>query len=501
MEKEPDLEKDSIIDNKYIIIQKIGEGAYSKVYLVQDINDKQKYAAKILLKSNPQKEKSNFLNEISILGILKKSISINKYVTLYHDSGEGQITKVKDGEITKENRQYLISNYLSKGNLFSYLQKTERGFQEKHAKIIFSKILEGVQYIHNSDICHLDIKLDNILLDAHYNPVITDFGVSRIMEKIGENEYKNFDDKKGIGTPYFMSPQMWLKKGFNGIKADIFSLGVVLFYLITKKNCFIMAHKGEPTYKLICNPKKHEEFWKKIFKIYPQVSHVSDEFRNLYLKMVSYEEENRPKSVKDILDNPIFKDITNLKNEDYTEYENMMKDLENKVDEDNEIFENKPKKLYNQLDNGLKSDENEEMEKFFDSDIGPDYLYKSGFNAMNYIKIKGKLEPVKFMNSLANKLKQEFHCKINPNNKKLKFEALFPNKINDEIENEEDIEEEEEENENIDNYEFKDCVIKIKFLEFINGGYEVHFIKTKGDFMDYYSYFQDIKKIIKKILQ
>ena len=216
--------------------------------------------------------------------------------------------------------------------------------------------------------------------------------------------------------------------------------------------------------------------------------------------MVSYEEENRPKSVKDILDNPIFKDITNLKNEDYTEYENMMKDLENKVDEDNEIFENKPKKLYNQLDNGLKSDENEEMEKFFDSDIGPDYLYKSGFNAMNYIKIKGKLKPVIFMNSLANKLKQEFHCKINPNNKKLKFEALFPNKINDEIENEEDIEEEEEENENIDNYEFKDCVIKIKFFEFINGGYEVHFIKTKGDFMDYYSYFQDIKKIIKKIL-
>ena len=59
-EKESDLEKDSIIDNKYIIIRKIGEGAYSKVYLVQDINDKQEYAAKILSKSNPQKEKIIF---------------------------------------------------------------------------------------------------------------------------------------------------------------------------------------------------------------------------------------------------------------------------------------------------------------------------------------------------------------------------------------------------------------------------------------------------------
>ena len=61
-EKESDLEKDSIIDNKYIIIRKIGEGSYSKVYLVQDLIDKQEYAAKILLKSNPQKEKNNFLN-------------------------------------------------------------------------------------------------------------------------------------------------------------------------------------------------------------------------------------------------------------------------------------------------------------------------------------------------------------------------------------------------------------------------------------------------------
>ena len=260
-----------------------------------------------------------------------------------------------------------------------------------------------------------------------------------------------------------------------------------------------MAHKGEPTYKLICNPKKHEEFWKKIFKTYPQVSFISEELRNLYLKMVSFEEENRPNSVKDILEDPIFNEVKNLKNEDYIIYENMMKDLENKVDEDNEIFENRPAKLNNQNNIGFRSAKNEDEEKFFNSNITHNYLYKSGFNAMNYIKIKGELEPVEFMNTLANKLIKEFYCKINPDKNKLKFEVIFPNKINDEIGDEEDMEEEEE-NDIIDNFEFKDCVIKIKFFEFINGGYEVHFIKAEGDFMDYYSYFQDIKKIIKKIL-
>ena len=60
--------------------------------------------------------------------------------------------------------------------------------------------------------------------------------------------------------------------------------------------------------------------------------------------------------------------------------------------------------------------------------------------------------------------------------------------------------EEDEENKIIENFEFKDSVIKIKLYEFINGVYEVHFTKVKGEFADYYTYFQEIKKIIKEIL-
>ena len=181
--EEPDLEKDSIIDNKYTIIRKIGQGAFSKVYLVQDRNDQNEYAAKILLQSKPQIEKSNLLYEVKILKILKKKITTNICITLYHDSGEGEISKPKDGNngnIIINNRLYLISNYLSNGNLLRYVEKTGEGFNEKYTKIIFYKILEGVQFIHNSDICHLDIKLENILLDDHYNPIITDFGLSEI---------------------------------------------------------------------------------------------------------------------------------------------------------------------------------------------------------------------------------------------------------------------------------------------------------------------------------
>ena len=100
---------------------------------------------------------------------------------------------------------------------------------------------------------------------------------------------------------------------------------------------------------------------------------------------------------------------------------------------------------------------------------------------------------------------------INPYNKRLKFETKFPNKNQEEIDNMEDIEieelkyEEKEiekiiEKERVKKKEDKECVIRIKLFEFLNGGYEVHFNKGEGEIMDYYSYFLDIKKIIKEIL-
>ena len=171
-DEEPDFENGSIIDNKYSIVTKIGSGGFGKAYKVEDLKNKNIYAAKIPF---PSVEIKDFLNEIKILRILSTNININNYVTKFHDSGRGDIRK---NDFISKDRHYLISKYISKGNLCKYLMKTEKGFQEKHAKIIFSKILEGVQFIHDSDICHLDLTLDNILLDDKYNPIITDFGLS-----------------------------------------------------------------------------------------------------------------------------------------------------------------------------------------------------------------------------------------------------------------------------------------------------------------------------------
>ena len=501
---EPDLEQDSVINNRYIIKRKIGEGAFSKVYVVLDKDDNEEYASKILLEKRAQIETKTFNNEIKILKKLSENSIINNYVSKFHDSGIGDITNEKNELIGKE-RHYLVSTYYPKKNLFKYLDKTEEGLEEKQAKIIFAKILKGIQFVHNSGICHLDIKSENIVFDEHYNSAIIDFGFSYEMEKDDNNEFKPIKDKEIKGTPYYICPQMWTYRDYNGIKADIFSLGVVLFYLVTKKFSFDIASRRDNSYRLIClnKPSTIEEFWKKKSDINPKILRLSPEFKKLFFKLIVYNEKGRPNSIQEILDDPWMNDINNFTNNDYLEYENMMKNLEDKVNQDDETIENVQIKANNKDESGFKSSNHEDDEKeiYFDSNIGVNYLYKSGFNAMNYIKIKAELEPVIFMNSLANRLKQVYQYKINPYLKNLKFEATFPNKLKEILDNMDEIEDEEEiEDDNIEQFEFKDCVIKIELFEHINGGYEIHFTKGEGEFMDYYSYFKDIKLIIKKIL-
>ena len=197
---EPDLEQDSVINNRYIIKRKIGEGAFSKVYVVLDKDDNEEYASKILLEKRAQIETKTFNNEIKILKKLSENSIINNYVSKFHDSGIGDITNEKNELIGKE-RHYLISTYYPKKNLFKYLDKTEEGLEEKQAKIIFAKILKGIQFVHNSGICHLDIKSENIVFDEHYNSAIIDFGFSYEMEKDDNNEFKPIKDKEIKGTP------------------------------------------------------------------------------------------------------------------------------------------------------------------------------------------------------------------------------------------------------------------------------------------------------------
>ena len=105
------------------------------------------------------------------------------------------------------------------------MQKKQR-FAEEDAKKIFRDIVEGVNYLHENNIAHRDLKLDNILIDDN-TCTIMDLGLS---EKVGQH---NPEEQDFCGTPSYCSPEIILQNNYRGKESDIWALGVILYQMLT----------------------------------------------------------------------------------------------------------------------------------------------------------------------------------------------------------------------------------------------------------------------------
>ena len=212
-------------------------------------------------------------------------------------------------------------DYFKKGLLFYYSKKK---LKERLAKVIFKKLLIGIQFLHDNGICHLDLKPENIILDKTFWPIILDFGFARKYKDEKENKILL---KGNMGTDYYKCPEIWEKVEFYGDKADIFSLGVLLLNMVTGYYGFATAEETDDYYSLIKNNinEDYTEYWEKI-----KQENLSKEFKDLYVKMIAYNPENRP-SIEKIFKSNWLKEINNLsqdeENEINKELDEIFKDL------------------------------------------------------------------------------------------------------------------------------------------------------------------------------
>ncbi|OHT14259.1 hypothetical protein TRFO_15417 [Tritrichomonas foetus] len=193
---------------KYERLYQIGEGATSIVLLCRHTEIGQTYACKVVnkMKLISMNMMDRFLHEIHIM----KSLSHHHIVEIYEI-------------IDDENYIYIICEYCSKGSLSKYI-----GMKEKLSFLeitdIFSQIVQGIQYIHENGVVHRDIKLENILLTKDSVVKLCDFGLSR--QVTNETLCTTI-----CGSDVFAAPEIILGKKYNGFKADLWSLGVVLYIL------------------------------------------------------------------------------------------------------------------------------------------------------------------------------------------------------------------------------------------------------------------------------
>ena len=480
--------EESIINNEYIILEKLGKGSFGKVYLTRNKNEDEKenkkYAVKVLQKDDKIiKIKIQFIKEINKLN--------NFYIIKYIEDGKGQVKRKGKEKIM----QYIVYEYASKGTLLDYLiYPNSNCLEEKHAKIIFKKISRGIEAMHMANICHRDIKLENILLDLNYNPKICDFGFSiKCLKKLNGK----------CGTNFYVAPEIIRDEGFSpydGLKADIFSLGITLLRIVTGK-----GNQNNDEY-IKC--KKKYDYPSFLDLLNDQIKDTSENFKKLITKMLDFDPGKRL-SIDQVIDDPWMKEVKESDNIQDNELINEFKKREQKLTEKEKgneitIIPSPPNEI--KTDNrGLRED----LYEYFDKD---DLIIKeiddSNIIFKDYIKIKGHLNPMDLMNLIANKIKSEYEdWDIMPSGESYKFDIEIQkedDESNEEI-NQEEIEEkfdECEEGEIIDDFDYneKTLIIQIILLKSSNDSYLIRFYKKSGDREEYYEKLNNIISIIKKII-
>jgi serine/threonine protein kinase len=303
------------LDNHYILESELVSGDSYKIYKTRDCLTGKIYAAKVFNSCH-----SKIDNEIKFNKLVTQSQ--NSYFQKYITSSEGSI-EYNESKDENDEFKYIIFELCSKGDLFDYIKCTESGLEEKSCKILFYKIVKIIQTLHQMGISHNNIKAQNILLDGeNFEIKICDLGASSFTKK--ENGKKILQAKR-VGSDAYMAPEIILGLNYDGEKCDIFSLGVLLFFIMNYKAPFPIAKvikKKNPTlrlYSFIKEKKNINLFWNYIEK-YIINKKLSNEFKNLFIKMVSYNPKERP-TIDQVLNDEWFKDITNLKEEELKKYE------------------------------------------------------------------------------------------------------------------------------------------------------------------------------------
>ena len=215
-------------DNKishYEIGKVIGKGAYATVKICKNKITQEKFAMKIYEKKilNDNIKKKCILREIEILKKLNHPNIVKLYDTIISDKNILLIQELVNG--------------ISLRDFYNKEIRNQKNISEKKYKIltlIFKQIFSAFDYIHKKNIFHRDIKLENILLTKNYEIKIIDFG-------FGLYNPRNYLQKFFCGTPNYMAPEIIMKKEYDGQKADMWSLGILLYKLF----CADFPFKGK----------------------------------------------------------------------------------------------------------------------------------------------------------------------------------------------------------------------------------------------------------------
>jgi len=285
-----------LIGNRYKIIKKLGQGGMGEVYQAKDTILDRIIAIKVVYSSLLKKQEflQRFLREAKITASLDHNNIVKVFDLLIDNNNYYLIMEFIDGTS--------LRNYLENRNEINILNELD----------LFLQILDGVEYAHNKNIVHRDLKSENIMLTKDRIIKITDFGLAFAL---GSHSLTN----PGVlmGTLGYLSPEQ--AQGIDvDFLTDIYSLGVILYELLTNNLPIIDTNAAAMIYKIL-----HEK------PIPPSKynPNIDKELENIILKAI---EKNKAKR---------YKNISEFKNT-IINYINKIIDNQNEIDENESIKKN-----------------------------------------------------------------------------------------------------------------------------------------------------------------
>lgn len=186
--------------------------------------------------------------------------------------------------IETQKQIHLVMEYVKGVPVYTLMkQRPDRRFSESEARALFSQLLQGLSYCHHLNVCHRDIKLENLLITPQNVLKIIDFGFATCFSL--DKKVKMF-----CGTPNYMSPEILSHREFSGPPADIWAAGVVLYTMVSG----VLPFKGNTDRELYQRVQRGQ---------YALPSHVSPQCKSVMMSIFTLDPDKRP-TANQLLSNP-----------------------------------------------------------------------------------------------------------------------------------------------------------------------------------------------------
>lgn len=226
-----------VVVDKYAKGRMLGKGGFAKCYIGTCLRSNKEYALKIVQKKSLLKLKSRmkFQSEISI----HKSLN-HEYI-------------VRFDRFFEDHSNAYIKLELCSNNSMSELQKRRKRLTEPEARYFLSQLVSGMSYLHANLIIHRDLKLGNLFIDDKMCIKIGDFGLATKLAFPTERK------RTVCGTPNYIAPEILEGKDGHSFEVDVWSIGVIIYTMITGRPPFECKDVKSTYKKILANSYSYPE--------------------------------------------------------------------------------------------------------------------------------------------------------------------------------------------------------------------------------------------------